>query len=359
MRRLTAAVLLLCLALLLSRVGIWQPVHAETLPDNARELLEKSLSVSEIDRDIERVAALQTRTEQEIDSSAARLAAQELAIAAQREKAGRVLRSYYMGYNDFLLTVLLSSRSLHELFDAWDMLQYVMDSDKRTLKRYSDQYTALQQGYDQLRANRNDLAAMRADLEAQRDRLAALQREVDRGLAASNDAELLRRLMQELQTYWKNVGLYEVKQYFKALASAMGDLPAWVRKNPDMLHTKGLKSTLTVTDAQLNEFLRGEDSRFEQFAISFKNGSMTLEGDNGNMQVSVQGSYTVENEPENAIRYRVDKLVFNGLALPDTTRKELEREFDLSFYPGKLIKFLKAEEVELTEGKLTVRLRLG
>jgi hypothetical protein len=55
----------------------------------------------------------------------------------------------------------------------------------------------------------------------------------------------------------------------------------------------------------------------------------------------------------------VDDLLFNGFTLPDTTRAALEKEFDLGFYPGLMISFLKAKEVEIKDGELIIRLTLS
>jgi hypothetical protein len=359
MRRLLQAVLILFIMLLASRTGAVLPVYAEPMSEQTKQLLEKSLSVVELDREIERIAGLRTVTQAAIKTSEDRLAEQELAIAAQREKAGRVLRSYYMGYKDFWLSSLLSANSLQELLQVWDMLDMIAQSDSEAMKRYAADYEKLRDGYEHLQLNKTDLAKVEQDLRAQRERIAALQTELDAALAASGDEEMLRNLMQELQVYWKNVGLYEVKQHFQALADAMQELPAWVKENPGMVQTSGLKTKLTITDAQLNEFLRSKDSRFEHFAFTFNDGLLTMEGNNGDIQVKIQGRYTIEEEPENAIRFHVDTLVFNGLALPDTTRADLEREFDLGFYPQKLIKFVKAESVSLENGKLIVLLKIG
>jgi hypothetical protein len=86
---------------------------------------------------------------------------------------------------------------------------------------------------------------------------------------------------------------------------------------------------------------------------------MLLEGDNGNLQIRIGGHYSLQNEPENAILFHVDSLHFNGLELPDTTRADLQRNFDLGFYPQKLIKFVKAQSVSLQPGKLVVELKIG
>jgi len=357
-------VLLLFLAVsaflvVVSRGGALFPVYAEPYPEETRKLLEQSLSVAEIDREIERIAGLKRTTQTAIDDSEAMLARQEIAIAAQREKAGRVLRSYYTGYKDFWLSALLNANSLPSILRVWDTMETILQSDRKAMDGYARSYRELKAGYDKLNRDKSDLAAVENELLAQRERIASLRKDLDGALAASGDERLLRRLMEELQAYWKNVGLYEVKQYFKALAEAMTRLPDYANKTPGILQMNGLKAKLALTDDQLNEFLRGEDKRFEDFAFSFENGLLTMEGDNGNMRVKVQGRYEIENEPENAIRFHVDELVFNGLALPDTTRAELEREFDLGFYPQKLIKYVKARSVDMRDGVLTVELSIG
>jgi len=360
MHRLRWAVLIvIALLLVIARAEALVPINAEPMDEETRQLLEKSLSVVELDREIERIAKLREETQASIQTTQRRLEQQEIAIAVQREKAGRVLREYYMGHKDFWLDALLNSKSLPDLIRAWDMMDIVVRSDQKTMNLYADQYDELKNGYAELQTHQSELASVSEQLVAQRKRITALQQEVNNALAASGDSEMLRRLMDELQAYWNNVGLYEVKQHFRALADAMHDLPQWVKDTPGILQTSGLKAKLTITDEQLNEFLRSKDDRFDDFAFTFDDGMLTMNGDNGSITVMIQGRYEVVNEPENAILFHVDKLVFNGLALPDTTRADLEREFDLGFYPQKLIKYIKAQSVSLEDGKLVVALKVG
>ncbi|MFC5532164.1 coiled-coil domain-containing protein [Cohnella yongneupensis] len=360
MRLASRAVLIVIVwLLLLSRAEALLPINAEPMDEQTRQLLEKSLSVVELDREIDRISKLRVESQASIDQTQHKLDKQEVAIAAQREQAGRVLRAYYMGHKDFWLNSILVAKSLPDLIRAWDLMDMVMQSDQRAMDSYAEEYKNLRDGYDQLKRNKADLDSVSKQLIEQRARITALQKEVDGALAASGDADMLRKLMDELQAYWKNVGLYEVKQHFKALADAMHDLPTWVKETPGMLSTSGLKAKLTITDQQLNDFLRSKDDRFKDFAFTFDNGMLTMNGDNGNIKVMIQGRYEVVNDPENAIIFHVDKLVFNGLELPDTTREDLEREFDLGFYPQKLIKYVKAQSVTLEDGKLVVALKIG
>jgi hypothetical protein len=360
MRRLLVTILMASISLFaLSRTGAILPVFAEPLPEETRKLLEKSLSVVELNREIDRISGLNNKTQEQIDQNEQRLAEQEIAIAVQREKAGRVLRSYYMGYKDFWLSSLLSANSLTDLIRVWDVMDMIVQSDHNTMDDYKVGFDKLKKGYDQLRHDKDDLNAVGQELIAQRERIITLQKELNSELAASGDEQMLLRLMEELQAYWNNVGLYEVKQHFKALATAMTHLPDYIKKTPGIIQTNGLKTKLTITDDQLNQFLRSQDSRFDNFSFTFNNDLLTMEVKNGDIQVKIQGRYTIVDQPENAILFHVDTLVFNGLTLPDTTRADLEREFDLGFYPQKLIKYVKAESVEMKDGKLIVQLKIG
>ncbi|MNY82661.1 hypothetical protein D3C86_2249010 [compost metagenome] len=57
--------------------------------------------------------------------------------------------------------------------------------------------------------------------------------------------------------------------------------------------------------------------------------------------------------------FHIDNVVFNGLELPESTRQDLEDEFDLGFYPGKIVSFLHATEVESKDGVLYVKLGIS
>jgi hypothetical protein len=360
MRRLIEAALLsIAFLILLSRVSVPLPVHAEPLSEETRKLLEKSLSVVEIDREIGRISVLSKETQVKIADSQQELSRQELEIAVHREKAGRVLRSYYMGRQDLVLSAFLNAHSLGEFLRTWEAVQIVLQSDSDALNRFTKAYKSLREGYQRLRQDQSELTQVENNLRAQRERLLSLQAEVNRALASSGDEARLRQLMTEMEAYWKNIGLYEVRRHFRALSEAMQALPDWIRDHPETLERNGLKATVTITDTQLNEFLRSRSDDFKHFAIRFESGRMMLTGNTGDLSVIIGGRYTIQEEPENAIRFHVDSLTFNGLNLPDTTRADLEREFDLGFYPQMLIPFLKAQSVTLDPGKLIVQLKIG
>jgi hypothetical protein len=350
--------LLLCLLMLVRLPASAETAAPETEAD-IRSILEKSLSVVEIDKEIERIRQQQEQLLGDMSSSERQLKLQEEQIADKQAGAGNVLRAYYMGERDFLFAALLSANSLSDLFKMLDYAEVLLSHDKKTLDGYLSQYRKVKQGYEQLTVRHEELTAVEQKLHTQRERVAALERQLDEQLAGRSDAERLRLLMNELTTFWQNAGIHEVKQYFRALSKAMHQLPGWVQENKQLLSIKGFQYTITVPEADLNTFLREQNELFNNFSFQFDDGKVTAFGKRDNMEISVTGHYTIENEPKNSILFHVDELLFNGFSLPDTTKRALEEEFDLGFYPDLIVSFLKAKSVEMKDGNLIIQLNLS
>ncbi|MBM7565688.1 coiled-coil domain-containing protein [Paenibacillus sacheonensis] len=336
------------------------PVLAEpAVPqdEEIRSVLEKSLSVVEIDKEISRIQAEQSGVKAKLSSAQAELDMQQAAIDKKREDAGKVLRAYYTGERDVLLTAVLSARNLSALLTVMDYFDYIFSSDKTTLNDYTKQYKAIKKSIASLNAQSAQLDEVEARLQTQRSRVTALQNDVDAALSGRSDADKLRSLIDEYTDYWQNVGLVEVNRYFKALSKAMGHITAWVEKNKDMLDIDGFNYTLTIPDDKLNAFLREQNEIFDNFAFAFEPDKVIITGKRDDLEVELLGHYTLEKN--GAIQFHVDELIFNGLALPDTTRKQLERQFDLGFDPAQIVSFLKAKSVAVENGTLVIKLSIS
>ncbi|WP_168120671.1 hypothetical protein [Paenibacillus sp. HB172176] len=357
--RLTSVILLLLISLALA---IGYPAYAETLAvpnDDIHDILEKSLSVVEIDKEIARLEQQQADLRLTMTDTEQQLSEQEEQISDKRDGAGKVLRAYYMGERDGMYGALLNADSLTHFFQVLDFIDLVISNDKHTLNSYIDQYHALQERYTEMGEKQAGLILLENRLKQQRERVLALESQVDEQLEGRSDSERIRLLMEELTNSWQTAGLKEVQSYFKALSKAMGKLPEWIQDNKDLLETKGFQYTIRIPEEKLNAFLIEQDKRFSNFSFHFEDNKITASGSRDGMDISVIGHYTIENEKINGIIFHVDELIYNGFSLPDTTRASLEQEFDLGFYPGKILKFLKANDVETTDGELIIKLSIN
>lgn len=355
-RRISAALLasLVC-AFIIFRLPVLAEERLQST-DSLHSLLEKSLSVVEIDKEIARInqekeALLLTMTEAE-----KQLAAQELAINGKREQAGDVLRAYYMGERDMLYLSLLTTDSWTKFFTLLDYIDIIISQDKHTLNAYIGQYRDMQDRYTKLEGKQAELAAMEEKLNVQRERVLALESQLEGELAGRSDSDRIRLLIEELTGFWESAGLNEVRSYFKALSLAMGELPSWIQDNKELMEIKGLQYTIRVPEDKLNEFLREQDERFNDFSFRFEDDTITAHGKRDDIEISISGHYSLVQEPRNGMLFHVDELLFNGFMLPDTTRASLEEEFDLGFYPGLITSFLKAKSVEVKDGELIIKL---
>ncbi|TKH35415.1 hypothetical protein C1I59_16135 [Paenibacillus polymyxa] len=348
---------LLALIMTLTTIYVGPTLAAPSPEEN--KILQDSLSIVEIDHEIERISQEQQallQHQQELRSS---LADQQEQINLQRKRAGSVLRSYYMGERDKLLSVVLGAKSIKQLLSLYDYYLLLISHDQDVLQEYEANYQFMRKTEQQVAQATTELETVKTNLLAQRKRILQLQSRVDDGLNASDNPDTLRKLIDEMTAYWENVGVYEVNKHFKALAQAMQDLPQFIQQQQGAMITNGKIITISIREEEFNRFLKSENELFNHFNFSFVQNQIVVEGQQGTMKLRVEGHYTVENEPKNAILFHVDRLVFNGLELPDTTRNKLEEDFDLGFYPQQLISYVKATEVHALKGILEVKLELS
>ncbi|TCM99278.1 hypothetical protein EV294_102571 [Paenibacillus sp. BK033] len=337
------------------------PVMAEpqlTEDEQVNQILENSLSIVEIDKEIARIQAEKEKVAGDMSITDKRIAQREQEIKEKREEAGKVLRAYYMGEREILLRAILSFDSIHDLFAMLDYVDIIFSRDRNTLDSYTKEYKSLKEEYAKLDGRKTELEEIESRLQTQRSRVAQLEQQIDGQLAGRSDADRLRLLMQELTNYWESAGLEEVEQYFGALSKAMNKLPSWIENNKQYLEINGFNYTILIPEDALNTFLREQDKRFNDFSFRFEDGKVTASGKHDNMEIAVTGHYTVEEKPKNGIVFHVDELLFNGFALPDTTRKALEDKFDLGFYPGDILTFIQAKSVEMKDKELIVYLKM-
>ncbi|GIO55590.1 coiled-coil domain-containing protein [Paenibacillus cineris] len=356
---------ILCLLLPMLCLSLLRPVPELRADPSAgastddREILQNSLSVVEIDREIERITAQQETIQQELNKLSGQLEDKLLQIQDQQSRAGAVIRSYYMGEREGLLVAVLSAKDLGSLIHMYDVYDMIMEHDRTVLDAYQSEYKEIKNTKLAMEKKTADLEEMKSNLIEQRARVSALQQKVDQGIASSSDPEALKKMIEEFTLYWENVGLNEVKTYFNALASAMNDLPEFIQNQDGAIRTNGTTYNIDIKEDDLNAFLRSKNDLFKQFAFHFGEDEITASGQSGTLSLEVQGHYSVEEQPQNSIMFHVDKLVFNGYELPDTTCRQMEEEFDLGFYPQQIVSFVKATEVKSTDKNLHVTLKLS
>lgn len=359
--------LMIILSLLLGSeaIVIAEPAASNSAPplvsgdEELQQILQSSLSIVEIDKEIERIKARLLTLEQQLADTELQLYEGEDAIEQKRKQAGKVLAAYYKGERINIYLSILKSKNIEQFLYSLEMIEYILSQDRRLLNSYIEEYEALKSLYEQFAAETEQLLAMEQDLQLQRQRVVELEEQIDVQLSGRSDAERVTMLIEQLTQFWEQQGIVQVKAYFEALAQAMNELPGWLQKNSQYLSNKGFNYKITLPEDALNQYLQDYDPMFAYFNFDFNEGSITAQGEKDGMAIEITGQYAVVDEPSNYIQFTMDKLYFNGFSLPDSTKQELAQQFDLNFYPSLLVKFLRAKSVEVTNDQLIIELKLS
>lgn len=332
---------------------------AELSIEEIRQLLQESLTIAEIDREVQRLTEEEQRIAREIEQTRLSAARQEQRVEKAKGHAARVLRSYYMGNREQMWLLLLYADSFAETLSVFEYLLAIAESDRRALDRYLSAYRELKTLQAGLEERSRLLGEIKAQFLAQRDRLAALQAELDAKLEQVEDKAAILDQMSALNRAWQEEGLPLFRRFLQAMSDAMLELPDYIATYNDSLEVSGDRYTFLIRDEQLNPFLQSKNDLFRSFEYAIRPEGIFISGGQDGAEIEIQGHYIVEHEPENALRFVLDELKYNGLALPDTTREDMQRQFEMTFYPKRYSAFMEAVETALGQGELRITLRLS
>lgn len=332
--------------------------NVEDYDDEIKDILQSSLSIVEIDREIGRLEVRLLELEEQLDLLDLELTEQELLLVEKKEAAGQVLRSYFIGDRTEMLFALLNSRSLDTFLRKLEFFELIMKRDQRILTSFKEQQTLLEQQYAAYIAEQVKIEQTTFALQTKRTEIVKLEQDIDDKLANRTDSEKILLLMEALTNKWNEDGIEKIEHYLYLLNDAMLNFPTWLQQQTEYTKLKGLSYYVELPEDALNTFLREQHPDFESFSFSFSNGQIIAKGKDDDMAIELTGRYTIINEPRHYIQFSIDSLYFNSFALPQSTIDDLMSKYDLNFYPGLIVSFLQATSVELSDGYLNIQLKL-
>jgi len=323
--------------------------------EEIRELLNKGLTIYEIDQELERLTVKEAEMTGEIGLVTEQIADQEIVVAQKREQAAKVLRSYYKGKRDNLWLFIFRADNFYDALQTYYYLSLVFKHEQRILEEHAVQYQELKRLLTRLEEDRELLRAIKAEYIAQRERLIALQEELDQELAEREDGDAIMEEILALTQMWETKGLPLFKYYLNELSVTINKLPEEIISNGKLSLQNG-RFVLKITDQELTDFYRRHNPvDFENFNFSFADDDFSVYGVRDDTSVRINGIYELVEE-ENIIAFTLTRLVYNGFELPDTTIRAMNEEFDLDFHPDLLdMPFrIQAKSVEIQDGALTI-----
>jgi peptidoglycan hydrolase CwlO-like protein len=358
------------LALLLTAALLWSSVaSAYTAESNAaemletmlsleetRELLQKGLSIHEIDQEITRLTAEEPLIASKIEEARSEAEYKGVQLEATKERAARVIRAYYMGKRQPIWLLIFSAKSLTQALTIFEYVTHILDNDQRALKSFQESRIEWERSEAKWLEARTELQELKSKLVAERENLLALQDELDAKLAAIPNAEAVKQTILDLTSNWEQYGLPLFQSYFAALSESINQLPELLTQNNNLV-AQGFDYTFRIGDSELNEFLRKKNELFGHFTFEFNDGHIVVYGKDRDVEVRIKGRYVLENQP-NAIRFHIDELMYNGFLLPKSTAESLERDYELAIYPQNFASFFVATGVQVQEGSMSVTLKM-
>ncbi len=329
--------------------------------EETKKLLQKGLTIHEIDREVERLQDIEHQLQKKIIEIEEQIVEQDQIVKETKQRAGEILRSYYMGDRVSLLMLIITIESFSEALATIEFINMIFSSDQRILNEYISANQQLQVMYKNLILTQKNLQGMKQQFIQQRNTLVTLQSELNLILDNHPESTHLQMLINQLTINWQEIGRPILQTYFKALGEAMNQLPDIQNQYKDIVSFRGTQILFKITDDQLNEFLQSKNSIFENFSFQFYNDQIEVRGEQDGLTATIIGHYKLVNDPENAIQFSIDELIYNGFTLPESTIKTLESEYDLGFYPGqqKFLGFsLQATQLQMEFGSLEILLRI-
>lgn len=276
-------------------------------------------------------------------------------MEAMKRHAGEVARAYYTGERDSFLSLLFDSENFNQFLLLFDFLQLLYQRDMNQLEKYQAErakMTTFQSDKQQRLATITDL---RSKFEKQLAEMLALQAEKEKNVQKLSDPSSVKSLMDHLTIDWRDRGLPAFRTFFEVLSKVMFQIPELA--TPERITSESLFAhTLTINQDDFNKFLVEKNDLFKQSLFTFDNNQLIVEGTYNQMNLKIVGAYQLVSPKE--LKFRITQLYFDGFLLPQTTMDEMEKKYDLSFYPSLISPNIEVEGITLAHKELKLQLKL-
>ncbi len=328
---------------------------AEPPPTLEELILQQHLTQNELERSLALLREEEKQLQTEIAQLTLDAGKQASVIASMEKRAGEVARAYYMGERVTLMSLLFDTENFNDFLLLYEFLELLYERDISILERYQNERAKLVQLQA---AKQNRLATvtqLRERFENQLQQLLVIQAEKERNLKRLSDPTGVNSLMNHLIAEWRERGLPAFNTFFGELSTVMLQVPELA--TPERISSEDLFShTLTISQDDFNQFLMSKNDLFNQSQFTFENDELVVEGSYDQMNLRIVGKYELVSPRE--LKFHITRLTFDGFELPQTTIEEMEKKYDLGFYPSVISPNVKVESIRLSNRALTLKLKL-
>jgi peptidoglycan hydrolase CwlO-like protein len=332
------------------------PLTASAQEGLEQLILQQHFTQKELERNLTLIKAEESRLQGEIARLDVELQRQKLVIEAMRRHAAEVARAYYTGERVSLLSLLFDAENFNELLLVFDYLQLLYQRDMSKLESFQAARAKAAALQSDKQARLGSLQALRQQYELRLAELLAIQAEKAKNMQKLSDPTSVQSLMTHLVEDWRDRGLPAFQTFFGVLSKVMFQIPELA--TPERIQSDGLLThTLTIKQDEFNRFLMSKNELFKQSRFSFDNNQLIVEGTYDAMNLRLVGNYELVSPKQ--LKFRINELYFDGFALPRSTIEEMEKSFDLGFYPDLISPNIQVEGITMANQELKLQLKIN
>ncbi|WP_048602605.1 coiled-coil domain-containing protein [Rubeoparvulum massiliense] len=317
--------------------------------------LKEHISIEDLKFQLQQMEKKERTLGQKIAGVEEQIKVQEINRLSQKEHVDQILIAYYTGERDDLLQLLFEADGLKEAIAIWEYMQVVFEYDMHQLLRYQDTYDKLCESKQELQYFQQDLQAIHDHYQAQERLLAELASIYADKWEHWTTTKRKEVLMEQLLIHWNASGIQSFHQFFQALASSMEQLPEMF--NESNLKHSLLNYELTITDQELNDFLKKKNPLFQNLSFRFQAGELIVHGTYQESVLSMRGYYHLDSPSE--LQFTINEMIYDGYYLPSTSIEEMAQFYDLGFYPQQIVPNVEITQFSMEQGKMVVQLSLS
>lgn len=323
------------------------------------KILQQHLTLYELERDLKKIEQEEVQLNKNLQQIRRQISDQEQVVREKREKMKEVLRTYYMGQLNEMLTFLLSATDFQQFLDRVYFIKIILKHQSSRIEQYEQSVQELEAIHQTWTEQQQVLLQIKKKYQERLKVIAAEQSELDEALhaIAGNPAEKeqIEQESKQLLREWEENGLPSFHEFFSDLSQVIISMPQNMEDLP--LRTKSFFHYIfRLTDEQLNAYIHEQKKTLEQTDFTFDPGELIISGEYREQTFLVMGHYSL-TEAGN-LMFHIDSLQYQNWQLPETTISAMEETYDLGFYPQKLINGLKITEFQLKKGELFMELKL-
>lgn len=324
-------------------------------PPTYQELFQQQMKMYETKRYIEKYESEKKEIQTELPILQDEVKEQKKEVAKQMKEAKRILLQLYGGEQVMWADLYMQLETVEDMMTVNHIAGEYTKKELSLLTDLNEDLQSLQKKEQQIKNKQKRLETLLANLEKRLKELEQDEAYYKNQLGMVKDVEKAKREVKELLTSWEEDGLDSFQEIFRILAHSIENLPNVIDKS----HIKSksiFRHELTLTDAELNQYLAKESDIFRSIHFAFDNQKLYIKGTYKGLSFEVNGHYELKKSGE--IRFRIDELEFQHVKLPQITIQEMEEEYDFGIYPSEIVEGAEITKVNMDKGKFSIEVKI-